>query len=145
MTTIEKIKAKIDYYLKNNEFGMEYRNDIKNIIDKYASEECDRDCEHCAYLECPKDERLDEEYEKYENWVSDERMDFPKTFDEFAEQYGIVDTDEIYTNGSKLIPVFRVKQWLAEQEPCDTIAYNDDFATALEKISKYEDRKESTE
>ena len=29
----------------------------------------------------------------------------------------------------------------AEQEPCDTIAYHDDFATALIKISEYEDRK----
>ena len=29
----------------------------------------------------------------------------------------------------------------ADQEPCeDTIAYNDDFATALVKISKYEDK-----
>ena len=27
----------------------------------------------------------------------------------------------------------------AEQEPCDTIAYHDDFATALQKISKYEE------
>lgn len=31
----------------------------------------------------------------------------------------------------------------AEQEPCDTISYHDDFATALQKISKYEDRKAS--
>ena len=85
MSVLEKIRADIDYYLKNNEFGMEYRNDIKNIIDKYETkleptEECDNDCEHCAYIECPK-------------------------------------------------------------EPCDTISYNDDFATALEKISKYEDKK----
>ena len=27
------------------------------IIDKYASEECDNDCEHCAYLECPIEEQ----------------------------------------------------------------------------------------
>lgn len=39
MTTLEKIMAEIDYYLKNNEFGMEYRNDIKNIIDRYAEQE----------------------------------------------------------------------------------------------------------
>lgn len=41
-----------------------------------------------------------------------ERMDFPNTFNEFAEQYGFTDKEEHYTNGSQLIPVFRVKQWL---------------------------------
>lgn len=39
MTTLEKIRAEIDCYLKNNEFGTEYRNDIKNIIAKYAEQE----------------------------------------------------------------------------------------------------------
>ena len=39
-------------------------------------------------------------------------MSFPNTFDEFAEQYKIVDEQEIYTNGTELIPIFRVKQWL---------------------------------
>ena len=42
----------------------------------------------------------------------DEIMDFPNTFDEFAEEYGFKDSEEVYTNGSDLIPVFRVKQWL---------------------------------
>ena len=41
-----------------------------------------------------------------------EQMDFPNTFDEFVEHYGFKDKDEIYTNGSEIIPVFRVKQWL---------------------------------
>ena len=40
-------------------------------------------------------------------------MEFPSTFDEFAKEYGFKDKEEIYTNGSDLIPVFRVKQWLA--------------------------------
>lgn len=39
-------------------------------------------------------------------------MIFPATFDEFAEQYKIFDEKEIYTNGTALIPIFRVKQWL---------------------------------
>lgn len=39
-------------------------------------------------------------------------MTFPETFDEFAEQYKIVDSKEIYTNSTELIPIFRVKQWL---------------------------------
>lgn len=41
-----------------------------------------------------------------------DRMTFPATFDEFAEQYKIVDKQEIYTNGTGLIPIFRAKQWL---------------------------------
>ena len=49
MTTLEKIRTKIDYYLKNNEFGMEYRNDIKNIIDKYAEQEPTSPCDLCRY------------------------------------------------------------------------------------------------
>lgn len=43
-------------------------------------------------------------------------MTFPATFDEFAEQYKITDTEKVYTNGSELIPVFRVRQWLEHQE-----------------------------
>lgn len=39
-------------------------------------------------------------------------MSFPDTFDEFAERYKITDKEEVYTNGSELIPIFRVKQWL---------------------------------
>ena len=38
-------------------------------------------------------------------------MAFPDTVDEFMEQYKIVDTDQVYTNGSELIPIFRMKQW----------------------------------
>lgn len=38
-------------------------------------------------------------------------MTFPNTLDEFLEQYQFKDSEEIYTNGSMLIPVFRVKQW----------------------------------
>jgi hypothetical protein len=39
-------------------------------------------------------------------------MEFPETFDEFVESYGFIDTEEVYTNGSQLISVFRVRQWL---------------------------------
>lgn len=41
-----------------------------------------------------------------------QQMEFPETFEEFAEYYGFKDDKEIYTNGSDLIPIFRVKQWL---------------------------------
>ena len=41
-----------------------------------------------------------------------DKMDFPKTFEEFMEQYGFIDSKEVYTNASWLIPAFRVLQWL---------------------------------
>ena len=43
-------------------------------------------------------------------------MTFPKTFDEFVKEYGFVDKEEVYTNGSELIQVFRVKQWLEHED-----------------------------
>ena len=39
-------------------------------------------------------------------------MTFPNTWEEFEELYHITDTEQIYTNGSRLIPSFRVEQWL---------------------------------
>ena len=38
-------------------------------------------------------------------------MTFPDTVEEFMEQYKVVDTEHIYTNGSEFVPVFRMKQW----------------------------------
>lgn len=43
-------------------------------------------------------------------------MTFPKTADEFMEQYKIVDTEEVYTNGAELVPIFRMKQWFEHSE-----------------------------
>ena len=45
-----------------------------------------------------------------------EMMTFPETFEEFAEQYKIIDDEKIYTNGTELIPIFRVKQWLEHED-----------------------------
>jgi rubrerythrin len=39
-------------------------------------------------------------------------MQFPDTWEEFEQWYGFEDKKEIYTNGSRLIQSFRVKQWL---------------------------------
>ena len=39
-------------------------------------------------------------------------MVFPNTWEEFEQGYGFEDKKEIYTNGSRLIQSFRVKQWL---------------------------------
>lgn len=38
-------------------------------------------------------------------------MTFPDTVEEFMEQYKIVDTDQVYTNGVEMVPIFRMEQW----------------------------------
>jgi len=43
-------------------------------------------------------------------------MMFPKTVDEFMEKYKIVDSDEVYTNGAELVPIFRMKQWFEHMD-----------------------------
>lgn len=40
------------------------------------------------------------------------QMEFPETWEEYEQEYGFNDTDEVCTNNSRLIPSFRVKQWL---------------------------------
>jgi len=44
-------------------------------------------------------------------------MNFPKTIIEFLHDYSFKDEEEIYTNGSKLIQVFRVIQALEYYAP----------------------------
>lgn len=46
-------------------------------------------------------------------------MDFPDTFEQFAKDYGFKDVEERYTNGSELIPIFRVNQWLEHIKPSE--------------------------
>jgi len=43
-------------------------------------------------------------------------MIFPDTWEEFEQLYGITDTEQVYTNGARLIPSFRVRQWLEHKE-----------------------------
>lgn len=44
-------------------------------------------------------------------------MEFPKTIKEFLYDYSFKDEEEIYTNGSELIQVFRVIQALEHYAP----------------------------
>lgn len=44
-------------------------------------------------------------------------MTFPDTIEEFLEGYSFIDKKEYYTNGTKLIPVFRVEQALEHYYP----------------------------
>ena len=43
-------------------------------------------------------------------------MIFPKSVDEFMEQYKVVDKDYVYSNGTAFIPIFRMKQWFEHLE-----------------------------
>ena len=49
-------------------------------------------------------------------------MTFPNTVEEFMEQYKIVDTEKIYTNGADLVPIFRMLQWFEHVSATDTIS-----------------------
>ena len=42
-------------------------------------------------------------------------MMFPDTVEEFMEQYKIVDREHVYTNGTELVPIFRMEQWFAHK------------------------------
>ena len=46
-----------------------------------------------------------------------EVMTFPKTINEFIDNYSFFDEKQIYTNGGKLIPVFRIYQALIYYAP----------------------------
>ena len=47
--------------------------------------------------------------------MADTMMTFPQTIEEFMEQYKVVDTEQVYSNGVEFVPIFRIKQWLEHQ------------------------------
>lgn len=57
-----------------------------------------------------------------------DRMEFPKTMKEFIDNFSFKDTEEVYTNGAELIPVFRVEQALEHYEKEIRAAAIDEFA-----------------
>lgn len=38
-------------------------------------------------------------------------MMFPNTVEEFMEEYKVVDTDHVYSNGTEYVPIYRMRQW----------------------------------
>ena len=50
-------------------------------------------------------------------------MDFPNAWRKFLQEYSFKDKEQIYTNGSELVPVFRVEQmveyYLVERQTCE--------------------------
>ena len=45
-----------------------------------------------------------------------ECMSFPDTVEEFMDSYKIVDTEQVYTNGTEMVPIYRMRQWF-QHEP----------------------------
>lgn len=67
--------------------------------------------------------------------MSGEMMTFPKTWEEYEKYWGFNDSEEVYTNNARLIPSYRVKQWLdhiKEAEPNDYDKIARDIATIIE-------------
>lgn len=48
--------------------------------------------------------------------MSNDIMTFPATVEEFMDEYKIVDVDHVYTNGTELVPIFRMRQWFEHSE-----------------------------
>ena len=44
------------------------------------------------------------------------QMEFPDTWEEYEKEYGFEDSEKVYTNYARLIPSFKVKQWLEHKE-----------------------------
>lgn len=45
-----------------------------------------------------------------------ECMTFPDTVEEFMDSYMIVDTEQVYTNGTALVPIYRMRQWFEHEQ-----------------------------
>lgn len=63
-------------------------------------------------------------------------MEFPKTMQEFVENYSFIDIDEVYTNGCMLVPTFRVEQAIEHYEKEIRAKAIDEFAEVLKEKNK---------
>ena len=65
-----------------------------------------------------------------------ESMPFPTNWKEFLQEYSFLDIREVYTNGSRLIPVFRVEQMI-EHFHNDWISVEDRLPNEYENVLTY--------
>lgn len=68
--------------------------------------------------------------------MTNEQMEFPKTWEEYEQEYGFNDAEEVYSNNIRLIPSFRVKQWL---EHINTQQESEGEKMALQYANSYND------
>ena len=66
-----------------------------------------------------------------------DRMEFPNTMKEFIDGFSFKDSEEVYTNGAELIPVFRVEQGFERYAKEIRTKAIDEFAEMLKE--KYEE------
>ena len=64
------------------------------------------------------------------------KMIFPNTIEEYFKDYAFIDEEQIYTNGSELIPTFRVKQW-EEHKDKEIERLNNIIKEAIEYLESY--------
>ena len=65
-----------------------------------------------------------------------EMMNFPETVGEFMEDYKIVDTQEVYSNGVEFVPIFRMKQWFDHENKKDRPNYEAELADLRKYMEK---------
>ena len=63
-----------------------------------------------------------------------DKMEFPKTMREFIDNHSFKDSEEVYTNGAELVPVFRVEQALEHYEKEIRNKALDDFAENMKEL-----------
>jgi hypothetical protein len=64
-------------------------------------------------------------------------IEFPNSIYEFLLDNSFKDKDEVYTNGSLLIPTFRVKQAIEHYyKPCEDAISREDALKAIEEQKK---------
>ena len=126
----DTIKAKTEQWTKEaKEAGMtltEYLESISPLDNKEKLSWLGKNCKDCGNEKCKNLGTLPKGYDcalwqpESESKVN-EQMEFSETFEKFAKEYGFKDDKEVYTNGSELIPIFRVKQWLEHDNKLRTI------------------------
>lgn len=62
-----------------------------------------------------------------------EIMAFPRTVEEFMEQYKITDRQNVYSNGVEFVPIFRMKQWFDHENA----KLRPDYENKCKDLEKY--------
>lgn len=121
MTTLEKIRAEMAEFkdeiaeLPNMADAYATVKHCLVIIDKYASEECDNDCEHCAYIECPKEGEL----MTREQAVEIIRKEYLCVDRECDIEKSCGKCDLVMPNKEPILQAYKMAMDALKQEPCE--------------------------
>ncbi len=53
--------------------------------------------------------------------MNGEVMMFPDTVEEFMEQYKMVDSDHVYSNGVEFVSINRMRQWFGHKDTVEVV------------------------